>query len=159
MILPLMLLAMPAGSAAKSDPPPALGRSMANAQLFDIRGARLDIRDVKTRAVVVVFWAFWCDTWKKALPAIQELNEEKADLGCELWTVSIDGQRTGEIRPLVDAGRIRFPVLLDDETLSKALGIRRVPTVLILDRKRKVVRAFEAYPGNDAIEQAVHTVK
>lgn len=153
------LMSCAAVAGPQHDPPPALGRTLTGAELFDLSGARYRIDDVTSERMVVIFWAFWCDTWKKALPAVQELTARQDEFGCRVWTVSVDGRYTDEIRPLVKAGKIPFPVLLDDETLSHALGIRRVPTVLVLNRERKVVWAYEAYPGNDRIEQALHAIQ
>lgn len=143
-------------SAPASDTPPVIGHSLAKSSYFDLDGNRKDITDVKAKYMVVIYWAFWCDTWKKALPAVQELSERRKELGCEIWTISVDGRYTQEIIPRVKSGEIKFPVLIDTKQHSQALGIRRVPTVLILDRNRKVIWAHEAYPGNDEIEEALH---
>ncbi len=40
-------------------------------------------------------------------------------------------------------------------TWTKELGLRRVPTVTILDEKRQVVYLREVYPGNDKLEKAL----
>ncbi len=76
-----------------------------------------------------------------------------------MLTVSIDGRCTEEIRPRVNAGNIPFPVLIDaDGAWSTRLGLRRVPTVVILDRRRKVVWLREGYPGNGKLEDAIRGV-
>ena len=47
-------------------------------------------------------------------------------------------------------------MLLDaDRALSDIVGLRRVPTVLVLDQQRRATAVFEAYPGNPAVLQAV----
>lgn len=145
---------------AAEAPPPKPGASLRELRLPDLDGRLVDLTQVKTGRVVVVFWAFWCDTWKKALPALLELHAMQHELDCTVLTVSIDGRYTEEIRPLVQQGKIPFPVLLDaDSTWPTRLGLRRVPTVIVLDRQRKVVWLREAYPGNAKLEDAIRAVK
>ncbi len=148
-----MILTITSYGEEKAPPPPRLGSSMAGAAFFDLNAKRYSMDDVKTEYVVVVFWAFWCDTWEKALPHIKELSAKQKELNFTLWTVSIDGQRTEEIRPLAEKKEIPFPILLDDTTWSRKLGIRRVPTVMILNQARKSIYLREVYPGNNSIEQ------
>ncbi len=58
------------------------------------------------------------------------------------------------------AGKIPFPVLLDsDSTWPHRLGLRRVPTVLVLDKQRTAVWLREGYPGNAKLEEAIRAVK
>lgn len=152
--LALTVLTSAARSAPK-DAPPALGVQLRDVWLFDLAGQRHDLAEVEAKCVVIIFWAFWCDTWKKTLPALTDLASEKAALSCELWAVSVDSRWTEQIRPLVIAGHIPFPVLLDDGTLSRRLGVRRIPTVLVLNQSRRVVWAHEGYPGNEVLERAI----
>jgi len=47
-------------------------------------------------------------------------------------------------------------VLMDrNSELTRALGIRRVPTVIVVDRARRATWIQEAYPGNLKVLEAV----
>ncbi len=151
-ILALTTLAYTAEPAA---PPP--GASLAKMALFDIHGVRHKMTDVKAKRVVVIFWAYWCDTWEAALPHLRALDAEKDELQCEIWTVSVDGTYTAEVRPI--AKSIPFPLLLDTGGWKAKLGLRRVPTVMLLDRTRTVVKVYEGYPGNAVLESALRQVQ
>ncbi len=65
--------AAPSRTAAEA-PPPQTGASLQDMRLPDLDGRLFELSKVKSGRVVVVFWAFWCDTWKKALPALLELH-------------------------------------------------------------------------------------
>ena len=104
-------------------------------------------------------YSFWCDTWRAALPHLQELQGMSTELDCTIWTVSVDGTYTAEVRPLVTAGEIPFPVLLDNGSWQRKLGIRRVPTVLLLDPARTVVNIYEGYPGNPVLISALRQIE
>ena len=151
-----MLPVLPAG---QKTAPPAEGASLAQMALFDLHGKRHQMDEVKTKRVVVVCWAFWCNTWKSALPQLQALEAAKGSDDFTIWTVSVDGTYTDEIRPLVEAGHIHFPVLLDDGAWKRALGLRCVPTVLILDASRTVKKVYEGYPGNSVLVSGIRGVK
>ncbi len=86
------------GSTAAEAPSPKPGASLQGLCLYDIDGRQFKLSEVKTSRVVVIFWAFWCDTWKKALPSILDLTAEQKDLDCTVLTVSIDGRCAEEIR-------------------------------------------------------------
>lgn len=157
LILLVVLFLIACGAMQAADAPQP-GASLAGLKLYDLSGKRHSIDDVKTHYVIVVWWAFWCDTWKKALPEITDLAARQEELDCTVWTVSIDGRYTAEIKPLVQQGKINFPVLLDDGTWTKKLGLRRVPTVMILDEQRQVVYLREVYPGNAKLEKALREI-
>jgi len=62
----------------------------------------------------------------------------------------------GQSAPVSGDQRLPFPVLLDGEkTLANTLGLRRVPTVVILNRGRRVTYVKEAYPGNPVVLRAI----
>lgn len=154
-LIGMLICCLVTGAPAEpSDAPPAPGASLAKMALPDLQGKLHRMKDVKAKRVVVVCWAYWCDTWKAALPQLLALSEEKDELNCEIWTVSVDGTCTAEVRG--QAAKIPFPLLLDTTgAWKKQLGLRRVPTVLILDESRTVTRIFEGYPGNNLLESAL----
>ena len=155
----LSLLAWSNTSVPPPPPPPSPGASLAAMSLCDLNGKAHAMSEVKSKRVLVVFWAFWCDTWRAALPHLQELQGRCAELDSTIWTVSIDGTYTAEVRPLVADGKIPFPVLLDNGAWQSKLGLRRVPTVLLLDSKRTAVKIYEGYPGNDILISELRQVK
>lgn len=156
-VLSLCLL-LPAWCAEEASPPQT-GASLAGLALYDLQGRRQSLDDIRTKQVVIIWWAFWCDTWEKALPHVNELAARAEELDCTVWTISVDGTYTAEARERVERGDIHFPMLLDDRTWADRLHLRRVPTVMLLDAERKVVWLREAYPGNAVIERAIWTGK
>jgi len=106
--------------------------------------------------VVLNFFAFWCDTWIAELPQLRELAGEQQDLGFRLLSVSVDGKWTDQLRVVCGDEPPPWAVLIDrGSRLSRQLGLRRVPTLLVLNRERRVTAAFEAYPGNPALLKAI----
>lgn len=141
-------------------PPPAVGGLVEDFGLFDMEGRMRRLGDYREDVIVLNFWAFWCDTWQKQLGQLKELARQQEELGFRLIVVSVDGQwsdmQKAHLRRIGAAGELGFPVLLDGQkVLAGRLGLRRVPTVVVLDRERRVRWVHEAYPGNPAVLGAV----
>ena len=142
--------------ASEEPPPPTLGQQVPAFELFDLGGEVHRLSAYREPVIVLNFWAFWCETWKAQLPQLRELTTQQHELGFRLLVVSIDGQWSDNQRQTLREQRLPFPVLLDGQrTLGTALGVRRVPTVLVLNRERKVTWLHEAYPGNPAVLKAI----
>jgi cytochrome c biogenesis protein CcmG, thiol:disulfide interchange protein DsbE len=159
LILGLLLLPCLAG-AAESDtrPAPAVGRIVTDFQMFDLVGHSHSLSDYHEPVIVLNFWAFWCDTWRKQLGQLKELATQQEALGFRLLVISVDGQWTDARRQVLHGQDLPFPVLLDaDKLVSGRLGIRRVPTVLVLDRRRQVQYVHEAYPGTLRVLRAIRS--
>ncbi len=124
--------------------------------LFDLDGRLHRLADYTEPVLVVNCFAYWCDTWIKQLPQLCELARQQNDLHFRLLAVSVDGQWSEARRKVLRGQRLTFPVLLDGRAeLAGALGVRRVPTVFVLNRERVVTYVHEAYPGNPPVLQAV----
>jgi peroxiredoxin len=138
--------------------PPALGQQVPPFELFDLGRAAHRLTNYQEPVIVLNFWAFWCDTWKAQLPQLCQLARQQRELRFRLLAVSIDGQWSDSQEQTLRDQRLPFPVLLDGQrTLGTALGLRRVPTVMVLNRERKVTWLHEAYPGNPAVLKAIRS--
>lgn len=81
------------------------------------------------RVTVFSLCAFWCDTWKEQIPRVAAVRQAAHALPIDFLTISIDG-RWSELGASSATGR-----LLNDpgSTWSRSVGIRRVPTTLVVD--------------------------
>jgi peroxiredoxin len=150
------LLVFGGPSFAAEPPPPAVGQQVPPFALFDLTRTVHRLADCPEPVIVLNFWAFWCETWKAQLPQLLELSRQQQDLNFRLLVVSVDGQWSDNQRQTLRDQRLPFPVLLDGQrTLSQPLGVRRVPTVMVLNRDRKVTWLHEAYPGNPRVLKAI----
>jgi thiol-disulfide isomerase/thioredoxin len=92
------------------------------------------------RVVVVDFFASWCEPCREQLPRLDRLAQELHDRGLDVYGVSFDEEREAA-RGFVAEVAPGFPVLWDrgGDRLAPALGIQRLPTTVVADR-RGVVR-------------------
>ncbi len=155
-VLALLACLTPALAAEEEPTPPAVGDPLPRFELFDVDGRRVRSSEIAEPVIVLNFWAFWCDTWIKELPQLRELAAQQRALGFRLFTVTIDGAWTDQLRQVCGDEGIPFPVLVDrGSRLTSRLGLRRIPTVIVVNRERRITFVHEAYPGNPAILTAI----
>ncbi|MBM3501734.1 MAG: TlpA family protein disulfide reductase, partial [Armatimonadetes bacterium] len=152
----MAMLGLSSAHADEAAPPALVGRALPPAELFDLEGRRLRTQDLREPVLVLNFFAFWCDTWIAELPQLRELSAEQADLGFRLLSISVDGKWTDQLHVVCGDDPPPWPVLIDrGSRLSRKLGLRRIPTLLVLNRERGISAVFEAHPGNTALRQAI----
>ncbi len=112
----------------------------------------MTLSELQEPVIVLNIFAFWCDTWIAQLPQLRELVAQEKQLGFRLISISIDGRWPEQLQQVCGDNPPPWPILLDpDRTLTHALTIRHAPTVLVLDRSRRVRYAWEGYPGNHRV--------
>ncbi len=126
--------------------PPLAGTTLA------LSGPDLGGREVRVEApgkvVVVDFFASWCDPCRIQLPHLAALSRELGEQGLVAYGITVDDEREaaqGFARTL----GAEFPIVWDPggDRLARPLGIERLPTTLLVDR-RGVVR--HVHVGYDA---------
>jgi len=141
--------ALPMAWGAEKEPqPPSLGARMPEFVLFDLQHRPHRLSDVQEPVLVLNFFAFWCDTWIDELPQLRELAAQQDDLGFKLLSITVDGAWTDQLDQVCGEEGVPFPVLVDrDSVLSASLGLRHIPTIMVLDGQRTVRFVYEAFPG------------
>jgi cytochrome c biogenesis protein CcmG, thiol:disulfide interchange protein DsbE len=120
---------------------------------------------LKGKAVLVNFWASWCNPCKDEAPFLEEVWREQKSRG--LVVVGLDSKDfRADARRFAERYGMTFPLLYDgpgDSTSS--YGVTGFPETFVIDREGKVVAAFKgAVDGEDvrprllaAIDQALET--
>lgn len=103
------------------------------------------------RITVFSFCAFWCDTWKEQSKRLAAVQNALTGLPVDFITISVDG-RWSELGD----GKIQGKVLADNGgTLSKSLGINRIPYTVVVDSNGVISYASEGIVRTSAVQQAV----
>ena len=131
--------------------------------LQDIDGKSVNVASLaKTgQPVIISFFATWCKPCMQELEAINELYPDWQDeYGVQIYLVSIDrAQDAHKVAPLVSGNGWEFTVLLDPNgTLQRAMNVKNVPHLFIIDRKGEIIYQHNAYlPGDETeIPQYLH---
>ncbi len=135
------------------------GEAVAPFSLRDLDGADRRIAAADGNPEILFFWSVYCPNCKEAMPGLVELAGRWADRGLRVWAVNVDGERfSNGVRVYVRDMDLPFPVVydrLEGEILVAAdpLGVRRTPTLYLLDGAGKVVERQVIEVDYDLLER------
>lgn len=141
----LIILALTAAGCGKDEQPPSAAAGAARGAvkgavapdfvLQKVGGGTLRLSDLRGRAVIVDFWDTWCPPCRRALPHLQELQDEYGD---RLTVVGVAFGRDGEqaVAKFLAERNITFASVLMDQKYETARaygGLQSIPTTFLLD--------------------------
>ncbi|MCD4784035.1 MAG: TlpA family protein disulfide reductase [Candidatus Eremiobacteraeota bacterium] len=119
-------------------------------------GETISLSDCRGEVVVVVFWAFWCDTWKTVVEGYEYLASDMGKVPFRFFAVAIDAGMPEVVLLEKKDGKLPFPVLVDKNgKISDKYNIKIVPTVFVMDKSGKIVYRHEGYPGNRKLKELI----
>ena len=124
-------------------------QSVPEGGMTDLQGTEWSLPALRGRAVLLNFWASWCEPCKEEMPSLQALADRNLD---RLVVVTINLKESPEaIARFVRASGLRLPVVRDaDGSLARAWGVRIYPATVLIDAKggaRSVVRGGLDWAG------------
>lgn len=144
-----------AGCAASSGEP--LPSELERAERFefalpDLDGRRIDARSLRGKVVLVDVWATWCEPCARSFPVYAELVRRHRADGFEVVAVSVD-ERVEDVRTWLEGKDFPFIVVHDPEgTLPERMGLKTMPSAVVLDRDGRVVGAHAGFRDGDEAE-------
>jgi len=102
--------------------------------LTDLDGKTWDLPALQGRAVLLNFWATWCEPCREEMPSLEALAKRHRSDPVAVLTVNYQESETG-IRRFLERVPIALPILLDrDGSTTKAWTPRVFPTTVLVDR-------------------------
>jgi peroxiredoxin len=130
------------GPASATVKPPQVGSPMSDFTLSDLSGKQVRLSDFRGRPVLINAWATWCPPCRAEMPDLHRLYQEHQEEGFVVLAIN-SGEEAGQVRQFIQQSGFTFPVLLDSgNNLLDALGIRNLPTSILIDRDG-TVRAMQ----------------
>ena len=122
------------------------GRALPEGLTFtDVEGGSTDFTAFRGRGLVVNFWATWCPPCVAEMPALDRLHALVARDGIEVLALSNDRGGRAQVEPFFQRIGLRnMAIWLDPRgTTGRALGVRVLPTTIIIDRRGLEVARLE----------------
>ncbi len=101
-------------------------------------GGKIDIRNYRDKAVLVVFWATWCKPCFEDLPKLKALYQQYRTQGFEVIGVNLDNSPNG-VKAYMQQNGMTWPQIHEAGGLesppSLAFGVISLPTMFLVDKK------------------------
>ena len=137
----LAVLAAPVGDARAEDEIPLFP----NVVFTSLDGSgSVDLESFRGRPVLLTFWASWCGPCRKELPELEKLQEELADVGFALISVNMDQSPAQGLR-FLQKYDLEIPAYRVDSQTLAMLGVKSLPTHVLLDRDGRPVQLYRGY--------------
>ena len=114
-------------------------------------GEPVDLRGLRGRVIVLVFWASWSTSCRTEMPRFQALHEAYAEKGVSFIGVSLDQPRDDDpardgltlLRNWIADNGITWPQYYQgngwDSPFSREWRVRSIPAVFVIDREGRLV--------------------
>jgi TolA-binding protein/peroxiredoxin len=107
-----------------------------------VQGANVDVAQYRGKVVLIHYWSTWCEPCITDMAKIKELFAQHGRAGFAPIGVNLDADKKAVESHLAE-NRLPWPQLYEsgslDGRLANELGILTLPTMILLDRKGRVV--------------------
>jgi peroxiredoxin len=116
--------------------------------------------NTRSRPTLLMFWAFWCDTWEGATHSLRALRPKLAQQGVDVLCVVVDASQQPVARQSLARGDLWFPIVIDNQSaVTLRYGVRRVPTLFLIDGAGRVQAHWEKFPAERTLMSALQAQK
>ena len=103
------------------------------ATLFrDLDGKTVHLAELRGRAVLINFWATWCEPCRAEMPTLQQITEVYGPEKLAVLTVNVKDS-DAKVRQFMKSTGLNLPVLPDLEgTIARQWQVRIFPTTVLI---------------------------
>ena len=108
--------------------------------VLDAKGKSMKLSDLRGKAVLLNFWATWCEPCKIEMPWFVDLQKQYGPQGFQIVGVSMDDDNEKTVADFATKMSINYPILVGTEKVADLYGgVEGLPTSFFIDRSGKVV--------------------
>jgi len=125
-------------------------------KVLDSEGKNMQLSSLKGKAVLLNFWATWCEPCKLEMPWLVELQKKYGPQGLQIVGVAMDDAGEKSISDFSHKMGVNYPVLLGTEKVADLYGgLDGLPTTFFLDRNGKIVDRALGLESESLIEDSI----
>ncbi|MFC7391521.1 thiol-disulfide oxidoreductase ResA [Scopulibacillus cellulosilyticus] len=128
--------------------------------LTDFNGHQVKLSDLKGKAVMLNFWASWCDPCKKEMPYIENVYKTMNKKKVVILAVNIEESHFA-IQNFLSKHHITFPIVMDkNRDVTDAYGIGPIPTTFFINKDGMVEeKVVGSMPSEKYIRQKLSKIE
>jgi peroxiredoxin len=136
------------------------GKAARDFTLQSLEGKTVRLSDFRGKAVLLNFWATWCEPCKIEMPWFVELQKQYGPQGLQIVGVAMDDSDPQDIAKFAHEMNIDYPILVGKESARDAIasdygGVQFLPETFFIDRDGKVLDKIFGLKSKGEIEDAV----
>lgn len=145
--------------------PTGAGKPAPDFTLQSIDGQTFHLADLRGKAVVVNFWATWCEPCKIEIPWLIEMQNKYGAKGFTVLGVAMDDEGKSVVAPFVQTKRydvngqqlaMNYPIVIgNDDIANKFGGLLGYPTSVLFDKNGKQVKRITGLISYDEITKMI----
>jgi len=125
-------------------------------KVLDSKGQTLKLSSLKGKAVIVNFWATWCEPCKIEMPWLVQLQQKYGPQGLQIVGVVMDDTEEKTISEFAHKMGVNYPVVIGTEKVADSYGgVDGLPISFFLDRSGKVVDHILGLVSESQIEGSI----
>jgi thiol-disulfide isomerase/thioredoxin len=123
--------------------------------VLDSKGKTLQLSSLRGKAVLVNFWATWCEPCKQEMPWLVELQEKYGPQGFQTLGVAQDDSGEKTIMAFARKMRLNYPILQGNNNVGDLYPSEGLPLSVYVDRSGKVVYRVVGLVSESVMEDAI----
>jgi cytochrome c biogenesis protein CcmG, thiol:disulfide interchange protein DsbE len=124
-----------------------IGKPAPAFSMKDTAGKTHTNQSLKGKVVLLDFWASWCGPCKQASPVMQQLHERYSKQGLVVVGANAMEQSESAAMNYIRQNKYTYVFTLNNDDFARKLGVRGLPTFVLIDRQGRVVQAFTGFSG------------
>jgi len=132
------------------------GMQVPDAQLKSLDGRSFKLSDYRGKAVIVNFWATWCQPCKIEIPWLIDLQKQYRPEGLEVIGISLDESDEDDVADFAEDIGINYTVAMGTDAIGDAFGgVQGLPMTFYVDRNGKIIERVLGIAGHSEMETTV----
>ena len=124
--------------------------------LASLDGKTLRLSDYHGKAVLLNFWATWCEPCKIEMPWFVDLQKKYGPQGLQVIGIAMDDTSPKEIADFAQKMGVNYPILIGKEEVGTAYGgVAVLPSTFYITRDGKVVDRVFGLVSRSEIEKNI----
>jgi peroxiredoxin len=132
------------------------GKPAPEFSLESLDGQTVHLADFHGKAVLLNFWATWCQPCKIEMPWFEEMQKQYGPQGLQVVGIAMDDAPKEDIAKFAKAMDVNYPILLGKESVGDAYGgVQFLPSTFFIDRDGKIVDRIFGLRSRSEIEDNI----
>src|SRR6266542_2314313 len=132
------------------------GQPAPDFSLASLDGKTLKLSDYRGKAVLLNFWATWCEPCKIEMPWFVDLQKKYGPQGLQVLGVAMDDASPKDISEFAQKMNVNYPIVVGKEQVGDQYGgIPYLPSTFYISRDGKIVDRVFGLVSRSEIEDNI----